>query len=212
MATICPTVTAYDTHQYRAQMELVEKFAKRIHIDLMDGEFAPTVSPALDEVWWPPQLTADIHIMYRRPGNHLERLIELKPHLVVIHAEADVDHAAFAAKLHEAGIKAGLSLLQATTVESVEDILGSFDHVMIFSGNLGHHGGSKVDFGLLDKVREIHRHHPDIEIGWDGGISDQNAKQLVEGGIDVLNIGGFIHEAEDPNAAYAKLEAVIGAV
>lgn len=212
MAVICPTVTAYDQHQYREQMELIEPFAKRIHIDLMDGEFAPTVSPTPDQVWWPPKLVADIHIMYQRPAEHLDRLIRLKPHLVVIQFEADVDHAAFAAKLHEAGIKAGLGLLQDTTVADVKPILGSFDHVMIFSGNLGYHGGSKVDFGLLDKVHEVHRLYPDIEIAWDGGVNDQNAKQLVEGGADVLNVGGFIHKAEDPSDAYAKLESVIGTV
>lgn len=212
MATICPTVTAYDQHQYREQMELIEPFAKRIHIDLMDGEFAPTVSPTPDQIWWPPKLVADIHIMYQRPAEHLDQLIRLKPHLIVIQFEADVDHAAFAAKLQKAGIKAGLGLLQDTTVESVKNILDSFDHVMVFSGNLGHHGGSAVDFGLLDKVHEVRQLRPDIEIAWDGGVNDTNARQLVEGGADVLNVGGFIHTAENPSAAYAKLETVIGTV
>ncbi len=205
MAVICPTVTAYDQHQYREQMGLIEPFAKRIHIDLMDGEFAPTVSPTPDQIWWPPKLVADIHIMYQRPDEHLETLVKLKPHLVVIQAESAVDHAAFAAKLHEAGIKAGLGVLQDTTVASTKPILNSFDHVMIFSGNLGHHSGSKVDFSLLDKVHEVRRHYPDIEIAWDGGINNTNARQLVEGGVDVLNVGGFIHNAEDPRAAYEKL-------
>ncbi|HUY85317.1 MAG TPA: hypothetical protein VMU97_02270 [Candidatus Dormibacteraeota bacterium] len=209
MAVICPTVTAFSEDEYRAQMELVQQFAKRIHIDLMDGDFAPTVSPPLDKVWWPPELVADIHIMYRRPADHLERLVELKPNLVVFHAEAEVDHAAFAAKLHDAGIKTGLGVLQDTTINGVKPILDSFDHVMIFSGNLGHHGGSAVDFGLLDKVREVRQLYPQIEIAWDGGINDQNARQLVEGGIDVLNVGGFIHKAEDPRAAYEKLNSLI---
>jgi ribulose-phosphate 3-epimerase len=211
MAVICPTVTAYDQHQYRAHMELIEPFAKRIHIDLMDGEFAPTVSPPPDQVWWPDGITADIHIMFQRPAEQLEQLIALKPHLVVIQFEADVDHVTFAAGLHEAGIKAGLGLLQATTVKAAAATLGSFDHVMIFSGNLGHHG-SVADLGLLDKIRQVRELYPDIEVAWDGGINDQNAKQLVKGGADVLNVGSFIHKAEDPSAAYAKLEAVIGTV
>lgn len=210
MAVVCPTVTAYDEAAYRAQMELVRQFAKRIHIDLMDGDFAPTVSPPLDSVWWPPELVADIHIMYQRPADHLVKLIELKPNLVVFHAEADVDHAAFADRLHEAGIKTGLGVLQGTTIGSVESILDSFDHVMIFSGNLGHHGGSAVDFGLLDKVAQVRRKHPDMEIAWDGGINDTNAKRLADGCVDVLNVGGFIHKASDPQAAYAKLLAIIG--
>lgn len=209
MVSICPTVTAFNEEDYRAQMELLKQFAKRIHIDLMDGDFAPTVSPPPDKVWWPPELVADIHIMYRRPGDHLQKLIELKPHLVVIQAESDVDHAAFATKLHEAGIKAGLALLQDTTVASVEPILDNFDHVMIFSGNLGHHGGSAVDFSLLDKVRQVRELRPDIEIGWDGGVNDTNIRQLAEGGVDEFGVGGFIHKAEDPRAAYEKLNSLI---
>lgn len=211
MAVICPTVTAYDQHQYREQMELIEPFAKRIHIDLMDGEFAPTVSPTPDQIWWPDGLTADIHLMFQRPMAELEQLISLKPSLVVIQFEADVDHVVFTAKLHEAGIKAGLGLLQATPVAAAGPVLGSFDHAMIFSANLGHHGGV-ADLTLLDKVRQVRELYPDIEVAWDGGINDQNAKQLVEGGVDILNVGGFIHKAENPSNAYAKLEAVIGTV
>lgn len=208
MAVICPTVTAYDTHQYREQMEMLEPFAKRVHIDLMDGVFAPTKSPPPKTVWWPDGITADIHIMYKRPGPHLEQLIKLKPHLVVIHARAEVDHKDFAAKLHEAGIKAGLGLLPEVTVDSVKSILGSFDHVMVFGGRLGHQG-STADFDQLHKVDEVRSLYPDMEIAWDGGINDQNVKRLVESGVDVLNVGGFIHKAEPPQGAYAKLETIV---
>jgi len=205
MPVICPTVTAFDPHEYRAQMERLQPFAKRVHIDLMDGEFAPTKSPGLEQIWWPEGITADIHLMYMRPMEQISKLIELKPHLAVIHAEADVDHAAFAARLHEAGIKAGLAVLKSTSIADVANILKEFDHIMIFSGNLGYHGGSQVDFRLLDKVQEAKRVNPDIEIAWDGGVNDQNAKQLVEAGVEVLNVGGFIAKSSDPQSAYQKL-------
>src|SRR5688572_23288072 len=87
MAAIAPTITAYDAHEYRDQMEAIESFAERVHIDLMDGKFAPTVSPGLDKVWWPENLTADIHLMFENVEQHLKKLIELKPSLVIIHAE-----------------------------------------------------------------------------------------------------------------------------
>ena len=210
MAIICPTVTAFNAHEYRSQMELLETFARRIHIDLMDGKLAPTISPPLDSVWWPQQLVADIHLMYQEPGPYLQKLIELKPSLAIIHAEADVDHADFATQLRAAGIKAGLALLQKTSADDVDPLLDNFDHVMIFSGNLGHHGGSAVDFSLLNKVAAIKRSHQTIEIAWDGGVNDGNIARLAAGGVDVFGVGGFIHNAPDPQAAYAKLEAVIG--
>lgn len=205
---ICPTVTAYNLHQYRAQIERIQPFAERIHIDLMDGEFAPSKSPGLEHVWWPHELVADIHLMYQNPMDELDWLIRLKPHMVVIHNEAHVHHMDFAAQLHKHDIKVGLAILRDTPIEYAYQIMHSFDHVLIFSGNLGEHGGT-ADLGLLDKVRKVRDHHPEVEIAWDGGINDQNAKALVEAGVSVLNTGGYIQKADDPNAAYAKLKAAI---
>ncbi len=208
MAVVCPTVTAYDSHEYREQMERVEPFAKRVHIDLMDGHFAPTKSPDLRNTWWPDGVTADIHLMYQRPLPHLPELIKLRPSLVIIHAEAEVDHRAFAAGLHRVGIRAGLALLRDTPADSVKSIVKSFDHLLIFSGHLGYHGGA-ADLKLLDKVKELRELNPHAEIGWDGGITDHNAKQLAGAGVDVLNVGGFVQQAEDSSGAYAKLKTVL---
>src|SRR5262249_1713558 len=147
-AVVCPTITAYDLAEYKRQMDRVAPFAGRVHIDLMDGGFAPTTSPPLEKIWWPPELEADIHLMYQRPMEQLERLIRLKPRLVVIHNEADVHHMHFAAELHKAGILAGLALLADTPAEYAYQIMHSFDHVLVFSGHLGYHGG-QADLGLL---------------------------------------------------------------
>ncbi|HVX24537.1 MAG TPA: hypothetical protein VG992_04325 [Candidatus Saccharimonadales bacterium] len=205
MAVICPTITANDPHQYRAQIERVTPFTQRLHIDLMDGEFAPTISPDLSQVWLPHETINDIHLMYQRPMDYLERLIELKPHLVIIHNEADVHHMHFAAQLHAHGIEAGLALLQNTPVEHALQVMHSFDHVLIFSGNLGRQGGSKADLALLGKVRAVREHHPEAEIGWDGGVNADNINALVEAGVDVLNVGGFIQSAADPAIQYQLL-------
>lgn len=205
---ICPTITAFDYDEYRHQMEQAASFAKRIHIDVMDGEFAPTKSPGLNHIWWPPGVTADIHLMHQRPMEVLDQLIKLKPNLVVVHNEAEVHHMHLAAELHKHGIKTGLAILHETPIEYAFQIMHSFDHVLVFSGHLGYHGG-QADLGVLDKVQKIRHHHPDAEIGWDGGINDQNIKQLIEGGVQVLNVGGYIQKANQPNEAYAKLKAMI---
>lgn len=207
-AVICPTVTAFDPHEFREQMERAAGFAERIHIDLMDGEFAPTVSPDLLQTWWPYDVIADIHLMYQRPMDHLQQLIKLKPHMVIVHNEADVHHMHFAAELHKHDIKTGLALLKDTPAEWAEQIMHSFDQVLVFSGDLGHHGG-EADLALLDKVKFVKKNHPEAEIAWDGGINDQNAKALVEAGVDVLNVGGFIQKSSEPKEAYAKLKELL---
>lgn len=205
MAVVCPTVTAYEPHAYRTQMETLEPFAERIHIDLMDDEFTSHKSVSLEQVWWPDNAEADIHLMYKRPMDYLEHLIKLKPSLVIWHFEAEGDHAHMATHLHDSGIKTGIALLQDTPPEKLKDILDCFDQVLIFSGNLGEHGGF-ADLRLLDKVQPIREQKALMEISWDGGINDQNAQALMDGGIDVLNVGGYIHNSPDPETAFTTLQ------
>lgn len=208
MAVITPTVTAYDPHEYREQIERIAPFTTRVHIDLMDGVFAPTKSVDLDHVWWPHHMQADIHLMYQKPMECADQLIKLNPRMVIIHNEAGVHHMHFAAELHKHGIGVGLALLADTPEEWAEQIMHSFDHLLVFSGHLGYHGG-KADFDLLEKVKKAKAHHPELEVSWDGGINDENARALVEGGVDVLCVGGFIQKASNPQEAYATLEAVL---
>jgi ribulose-phosphate 3-epimerase len=208
MSIICPAVLATDSKKYSEQMHKISGFARRVQIDLMDGEFTPSKSISLSEVWWPSTIKADIHLMYKNPEDYLDELIKLRPNLVVVHAEANADHMHFAAHLHKEGILAGLAVLPETSIDSVEHVIHSFDHLMIFSGDLGRFGG-KADLALLDKVKQAKEHHEELEIGWDGGVNDQNAKQLAEAGVDVLNVGGFIQNSADPQAAYDKLIEVI---
>ncbi len=201
---ICPAILASDESVYAAQIKNVASFAQRIQIDLMDGEFASPKSIGLDKVWWPVGIKADIHLMYQNPMEYLQQLIHLQPHMVIVHVETMFHHMHFAAELHKEGIEVGLAVLPETPIANVEQILNSFDHLLIFSGNLGHFGG-KADLSLLSKVQEAKQHHPDLEFGWDGGVNLGNAKQLAEGGIDVLNAGGAIQKAEDPANAYKAL-------
>src|SRR5882672_9819247 len=88
-ATICPTVTARSPEEYREQMERVAGFAQRIHIDTADGVFTPVKLTPLEQVWWPANVRADIHVMHQDPFKHTKLLLKLHPQLIVVHAEAD---------------------------------------------------------------------------------------------------------------------------
>lgn len=204
---ICPTITADNTHTYRIQIEQVAGFVERLHIDIADGKFTPNKLVPIDEVWWPGGLRADVHVMYEKPFEHTEILTALKPALIIIHAEAEGDFAAFVKTMHQNGIEVGVALLPQTAVEVIKPALELIDHVLIFSGNIGHFGGH-ADLKLLDKVREVKALKPAVEVGWDGGINDQNARQIAEAGVEVLNAGGYLHGTQDARAAYAKLKSL----
>jgi ribulose-phosphate 3-epimerase len=206
MAVVCPTVTVEtnDPHHFREQMERVAAFASRVHIDLMDGEFAKTRSINPIQVWWPETIEADIHLMFRRPSEHLETLVSLNPSLVIFHAESEGDVVACMTHLKRFGIKVGIALLQYTSVVSAKEMIEHADHVLIFAGKLGSFGG-EVDYSLLDKVEEVKAYNPQAEIGWDGGVNDKNSQKLAMAGIDVLDVGGFIQRSDAPAKAFRQL-------
>lgn len=207
MISIVPTVTATNAQEYREQMARIAPFAKRVHIDFSDGELAPVrlINPA--QAYWPKNTIADLHLMFARPTEHLETVISLQPSLVIIHAEAQGDLLGMLRQLRAVGIKTGVALLQNTSVKSAELLIADVDHVLIFSGNLGHFGG-EANLQLLSKVGEVRAINANVEIGWDGGVSAENAGQLVFGGVEVLNTGGAIHKAEDSKAAYKELAKI----
>jgi ribulose-phosphate 3-epimerase len=209
MIDICPAVLAKDPQAYRQQMERVAHFARRVHIDIADGKFAPEQTVAISDVWWPGGMRADLHVMYQKPFDYLDELIALEPQLIIVHAEADGDFEQFSEKVRAHGIEAGVALLPKTDVELLKSGLDFVDHVLIFSGNLGHFGG-EADLGLLEKAKALKAMKPTLEIGWDGGINDQNAANIAAGGVEVLNTGGFIQGAQNPAHAYATLEKVTG--
>lgn len=207
MSLICPTVLASSGEEFAAQMERVTSFASRIQIDLMDGIFAPTRSVTLAQVWMPDDVVTDIHLMYAHPAEHLEALVALNPHLVIMHAEADGDIAGAMAHLQRLGIGAGVALLKDTAPSAAEELITQADHVLLFSGDLGKFGG-QADLKVLDKVAQVKAINPRVEIGWDGGAAADNIERLRAGGIDVINAGGAIQNADDPQAAYATLETL----
>lgn len=204
MSIICPCVTAPDAHAYREQMARVAPFAKRVHVDFSDGLLAPVKLINPIQAYWPEGVLADLHLMIKNPQAHIETVISLKPNLVIIHAEADGDLLAFMRQLRAVNIKVGVALLQQTDPSAANDLIADADHVLIFSGDLGHFGGM-ADLTLLKKVGDIRGINANVEIGWDGGVTPDNVASLCLGGVEVLNAGGHIQKAPDPKEAYATL-------
>lgn len=204
MSVIAPCITVETPEAFKASVEQLQAFATRVHVDTSDGEFAPAFLLGADQMYFPENWQVDVHAMVARPSEHLARLIALKPSLIIFHAEIQEDRAALIAQIKAAGIKAGIALLKPTVPSTVADIIRLVDHVMIFSGDLGHYGGT-ASLMQLEKIRLVKAINPAVEIGWDGGVSLENAYTLTQGGVDVLNSGGAIANAENPAGMYEAL-------
>ena len=204
MTTISPAVLSNSPEDYKKQLESIHTFAKRIHIDLSDGTFAPDATVDTTQIWWPQEWQVDIHAMVAQPSRYLQTLIAMKPHMIIFHTEVTEDLLPIIQQIKQYGIKAGVALMRPTVPSNVQAVLEAADHAMIFSGDLGKFGGT-ASLMQLEKVRLIKTINSSLEIGWDGGVNVENAYSLSQGGIDVLNVGGAIQKSADPQAAYATL-------
>jgi ribulose-phosphate 3-epimerase len=211
MSAICPTITTKDPHVYRDKMESIASFTEGVHLDFSDGVFAHSDSELLpiDEAWRNDDLVTHAHIMCQNPLEIVDDIINLEADLVILHAESDNVREALTA-LQENGTRTGIALLPETSVTDLQEleIDGLFDHILVFGGHLGFQGGH-ADLDQLHKVKRIKETYPDIEIGWDGGVSDENAKRISDAGVDILNVGGYISKAQNPKKAYDTLVSLV---
>ena len=82
MSVIAPSITVETAEQYKSAVDRIHSFAQRVHIDVSDGEFAPTFLLGESQLWWPKEWQVDVHAMVARPSEHIPQIIALKPNLI----------------------------------------------------------------------------------------------------------------------------------
>ena len=201
---IAPTLLTADANEFTKLIGLYPTFAKRMQIDVVDGSFVSTTTiPESAITALPTNIPIDFHMMVARPSEHLPHILRLKPNLCIFHAEATEDLLPIFAQLKQAGIKAGVALLQKTYPGNVEQYIKAADHVLIFAGALGKNGGA-ADMMQIEKVKIVREINPDVEIGWDGGVNMDNVRALAHSDINILNVGSAL-KTDDPKKTWEEL-------
>ena len=201
---IAPTILTASPEEFQTALVAINEFTNYVQIDITDGEFAPSRTIGLDHVFWPDNWQVDLHMMVKNPSRYIDKLILMKPRVVIFHAEVEEDLRPSFEKLRQAGIKVGLALLRQTVPEHKAELITLADHVLIFAGDLGKMGG-QANLLQIQKVRLIRAISPNVEIGWDGGANIDNLKMIIQAGVDVINVGSAISTASNPAEAYQAM-------
>lgn len=204
MAFIAPTITTADPAEFQKQIQESRQLSRRLQVDVSDGTFAPTTLVPLDQIQFPPDSQIDLHLMTAKPSQYVNRILELKPSLCIMHVESDDDLASVATQLHSQGIKIGYALLKGTFPGKYRDLLATANHIMIFAGALGQQGGA-IDMLQTEKIPLIKAINAAAEIGWDGGANLSNVRALARAGVDVINVGSALSQASDKPAMFQSL-------
>lgn len=206
MATIIsPSLLAADFTDLRHEVEMINKSdADWLHLDIMDGTFVPNISfgfPVIDAVAKICKKPLDVHFMIEHPERYVQRTAKTGAMMMNVHYEACVHQHRTVQEIHDAGMKAGVTLNPSTPVCLLEDILNDVDMVLLMSVNPGF-GGQKFIEGTIDKLRALRemmdRKNSRALIQIDGGVQAETAPRLVEAGADVLVSGSYVFKAADP--------------
>lgn len=210
---ISPSLLAANFLNLQGEMEMINKSeADWLHLDVMDGMFVPNISfgfPVIEAVAKVCKKPLDVHFMIEQPERYIKQTAKTGAMMMNVHYEACVHLHRTIQQIHDAGMKAGVTLNPATPVCLLEDIICDVDMVLLMSVNPGF-GGQKFIDEILAKTRRLRRMIDEsgskalIQI--DGGVNAETAPLLVEAGADVLVSGSYIFKAADPIATIHDLK------
>ena len=204
MFKLSPSILSADFSQLGKQVALIEKGgADLIHVDVMDGHFVPNISfgaAVMKSVRESTNLNFDVHLMIGEPDLYIDDFLTDKTEYITVHQEACRHLHRTIGHIKSLGIKAGVSLNPATSIETLTEIISDVDLILLMSVNPGF-GGQKFIQGTLDKIRRLSEMRKSTGTGFmievDGGVNLENAASLIEAGADILVAGSAVFGAED---------------
>ncbi len=213
MTKVSPSLLAADFANLTKDIDMINRSeADWLHLDVMDGVFVPNISfgfPVLQAVAKICQKPLDVHLMIVDPGKFTEQVKALGAYMMNVHYEACPHLHRTIQQIHDAGMKAGVTLNPHTPVNVLEDIIQDVDMVLLMTVNPGF-GGQKFIEHSIQKVQRLKEliqksgSHALIEV--DGGVNHETAPRLVEAGVDVLVAGSYVFGAENPEQRIMELK------
>ena len=212
MTIVSPSLLSADFLHLEDDVKMInESDAQWIHLDVMDGTFVPNISfgfPVMEAVAKVCTKKLDVHYMIDKPERYIQQTAKLGAMMMNVHIEAATHLHRTIQEIHNAGMKAGVTLNPSTPISTLEDIICDADMVLLMSVNPGF-GGQKFIENTINKVKRLRKLIDEsgskalIQI--DGGVQGETAPRLVAAGADVLVSGSYVFKAKDPIATIKSL-------
>ncbi|NLB50141.1 MAG: ribulose-phosphate 3-epimerase [Clostridiaceae bacterium] len=212
---LCPSILASDLADLAGSVKLLGDHFDMVHCDVMDGHYVPNLSfgpPVIEALAKHTDKPLDVHLMVTNPDDLLEAYAKAGATTLVVHVEVLRHAQRTLSRIRELGCFAGISLNPGTPLESIRWLLPDLDMVLLMSVNPGF-GGQVFIPQVMDKIRELRKMIDDsgypIRIQVDGGISSDNAAEIVRAGADMIVAGSAIFGRNPVEKAAAEIRRIM---
>lgn len=207
MTEVIPAILTDSSAKFKELVRKSEPYTSRIHIDIADGEFVPNKTiKGYDELReTEAAVKFDVHLMVKRPQDHLKEWFYTHVDRFIIHIESEVSLGEIINNIKEHGRKVGLALNPETDIEKIKKYLRDVDFIQFMTVHPGFQGGRFVN-EVVDKIATFHKQYPDIIIMSDGGITPETAPRLVKAGVSNLVSGSYTVGSPNIGSAMEELK------
>ncbi len=212
---IAPSMLSANFLDLSADIDMINRSeADWFHLDIMDGVFVPNLSfglPVVKAIKKEARKPLDVHLMIVSPEKYIQAFRDAGADILTVHVEACTHLHRTIQEIKNAGMKVGVSLNPHTPVQMIENVIADIDLVLVMSVNPGFGGQSFIQstYRKLELLSELKQYdNPDLIIEVDGGVTLENAPELVKSGVNALVAGNTVFASKNPVETIRQLKLV----
>jgi ribulose-phosphate 3-epimerase len=207
---IVPSILSANQDKLQEEINEIEDYSDLLQVDVMDNKFVPNITPQAELLKkFDTKVPLDIHLMVLEPSEgYIKSFIDANPNLeinnITVHQEACSNLEKTLDFIRSSNIKPAVAINPKTPVDAIRNVLDKVDMVLVMTVEPGFSGQEFIE-SALEKVRELRKIKPELDIEVDGGINDRTAKLAVKAGANVLTVSSFIFKSKDKAGAIKKI-------